>query len=194
MTEYKYCKKDLLKHPEKYQMTPYEGVKFLQAYSDLRHQVIEKLNVNYNTNFERFVTENFHTNEIPEDFIDTNKFLKLVLTEKIIQNLNKNNEEILDIFLKKFEVKKKLFTRYDKQYKEITDDYFDLRNYILLSANFVVAYQQTMNLKYLNTSLKLNDLVISNIEKVLDKCYRELFFMILQLEVDCINNLWLKKR
>lgn len=193
MIEYNYCDKDLLRYPEKYQMSAYGGIWFLHAYSNSRHNVLEKLNVCSSESFGKFIIENFAVNEISIDFIHTTKFLSLTLIEKINKNINKQNEVILDVFLKKFEVKKKIFTKYDKQYKEKTEDYFDLENYILLSANFIVTYQQTMNLKYLNACLKLNDLVISNLDKVHDKRFRKLFFMILHAELDCINNLCLKK-
>lgn len=192
MIEYSYCNKDLLKYPEKYQMSIYGGIEFLDAYSNSRHNALERLNVNSGS-FERFVIENFAANETPSDSIHTDEFLSLTLIEKINKNINKQNESILEVFLKKFEVKKKIFTEYDKQCKEKTDDYLNLGNYILLSANFIATYKQTANLKYLNTCLKLNDLVVSNLPRVHDERLRKLFSIVLRMELECINNLCLKK-
>ena len=42
-------------------------------------------------------------------------------------------------------------------------------NYILLSNICVIKYEKTKNLKFLNTILKLNDLICSEIENIKDK-------------------------
>ena len=190
---YNYCDKDLLEFPEKYQMSTFSGIKFIHSYLNLRNNVLVKLNVDNDKSFERTIIENFVSDKISMDYIHTTKFLSLTLIDKINKKTVKQNEEILEIFLKKFEVRKKIFTEYDKQIKEITKDYFDLRNYILLSANFIVSYQQTLNLKYLNVCLKLNDLIISKLDQIREKQFKELFYLIIQIELDCIKQLCLKK-
>lgn len=193
MTEYPYCNRDLLRYPEKYQMSIYEGILFMSAYSKSRHDVLQKLSIDYNKNFEKFIVENFTVDRISIDVIHTYKFLSYILVNRVNKQFNKQNDIILDVLLKKFEITKKIFTSYDKHYKENTGDYFDLRNYILLSANCVSAYKQTSNLKYLNACLKLDDVVISKIDMVNEERFRLLFIIILRAELDCINNLCTKK-
>ena len=138
---YSYCDKDLLEFPEKYQMSTFSGIEFIHSYSNLRNNVLLKLNVDKDKSFEATVIGNFVKSKISIDHIHTTKFLSSTLIDKITKKTVKQNEEILEIFLKKFEVRKKIFTEYDKQIKEITKDYFDLKNYILLSANFIISYQ-----------------------------------------------------
>ena len=190
---YNYCNKDLLEFPEKYQMSTFSGIEFIHSYSNLRNNVLLKLNVDKDKSFEATVIGNFVKGKISKDHIHTTKFLSSTLIDKIKKKTIKQNEEILEIFLKKFEVRKKIFTEYDKQIKEITKDYFDLKNYILLSANFIISYQQTLNLKYLNVCLKLNDLIISKLDQIYENQFKELFYFIIQMELDCISQLSLKK-
>jgi hypothetical protein len=190
---YSYCDKDLLEFPEKYQMSTFSGIEFIHSYSNLRNNVLLKLNVDKDKSFEATVIGNFVKGKISKDHIHTTKFLSSTLIDKIKKKTIKQNEEILEIFLKKFEVRKKIFTEYDKQIKEITKDYFDLKNYILLSANFIISYQQTLNLKYLNVCLKLNDLIISKLDQIYENQFKELFYFIIQMELDCISQLSLKK-
>lgn len=192
MTEYSYCKRDLLRYPEKYQMSTYGGVMFLNAYLDSRHDVLKKIDVAPGENLEKFVIENFVASEISTDVIHTDKLLSNTLI-KVIRGIDKQSDRVLDIFLKKFEVKRKIFTIYDTQYKENTEDFSDLKNYILLSTNFILEYQHTMNLKYLNACLKLNDLIISILPEIRDERFKKLFSLILQAELACVDNLRLKK-
>ena len=190
---YSYCDKDLLEFPEKYQMSTFSGIEFIHSYSNLRNNVLLKLNVDKDKSFEAAVIENFVNSKISIDHIHTTKFLSSTLIDKIKKKSIKQNEEIMEILLKKFEVRKKIFTEYDKQIKKITKDYFDLKNYILLSANFIISYQQTLNLKYLNVCLKLNDLIISKLDQIHENQFKELFYFIIQMELDCIGQLSLKK-
>tara|TARA_B110000495_G_C22999038_1_gene589362 strand:+ start:239 stop:826 length:588 start_codon:yes stop_codon:yes gene_type:complete len=190
---YSYCDKDLLEFPEKYQMSTFSGIEFIHSYSNLRNNALLKLNVDKDKSFEATIIGNFVKSKISIDHIHTTKFLSSTLIDKIKKKTINQNEEILEIFLKKFEVRKKIFTEYDKQIKEITKDYFDLKNYILLSANFIISYQQTLNLKYLNVCLKLNDLIISKLDQIYENQFKELFYFIIQMELDCISQLSLKK-
>jgi hypothetical protein len=190
---YSYCDKDLLEFPEKYQMSTFSGIEFIHSYSNLRNNALLKLNVDKDKSFEATIIGNFVKTKISIDHIHTTKFLSSTLIDKIKKKTINQNEEILEIFLKKFEVRKKIFTEYDKQIKEITKDYFDLKNYILLSANFIISYQQTLNLKYLNVCLKLNDLIISKLDQIYENQFKELFYFIIQMELDCISQLSLKK-
>ena len=193
MIEYNYCDKDLLRYPEKYQMSAYAGIQFLYAYFLSRKNVLKSLDVNNNVSFDEFIINKFIIINKNDDQIITEKHLSCILVRKI-NKMSKDQDDIdLDIFLRKFEIKKKIFTEYNKEFKEKTENYFELKNYILLAANFIVAYQQTTNLKYLNVCLKLNDLIISNLHKIEGECFRILFLLVLRKELDCINELCTKK-
>jgi len=80
-------------------------------------------------------------------------------------NLEKN-DKIINIFIKKFEVKKRIFSSYNKLFIETSSNYQEIINYILLSTICIIKYEKTKNLKFLNTVLKLNDLLCSEIENI----------------------------
>ena len=103
-----------------------------------------------------------------------------------------SDPKIFNIIQKKFEVSKKVYKKYDEHGNPSTKDYFSLKNYIQLSAKCCLAYQESMNLKFLNTALKLNDFVLSMYERVPDK-YRQLFGMALRMEIDAVRNICEKK-
>ena len=67
----------------------------------------------------------------------------------------------IDVFLKKYEIKKKLMSKYDTNFFEKNQDYKNLRNYLLLGLLCVIRYEETRNLKFLNTILKINDMLIT---------------------------------
>ena len=68
----------------------------------------------------------------------------------------------LSRFLKKFEVYKRLREAYTSDMRSASSNYSNLLNYALLSVGILYYYGHTGNLKMLNGSLKLNDLLCSN--------------------------------
>ena len=95
------------------------------------------------------------------------------------------------MILKKFELKKKLFLKYNSDFKEITSDYYFLRNYLLLSLLCLILYEKSKSLKYLNSSLKINDILSSQtIETSEDKIFLK---HVLEKELELITNLCKKK-
>ena len=97
------------------------------------------------------------------DKIETDKYLKIILIDIFQKNLFNYNH--IDIFVKKFELTKKLFEKYNEKFIPISKNCFNLINYILLSFICLLCYKQEKNLKYLNTSLKLNDTLTNQISK-----------------------------
>ena len=96
---------------------------------------------------------------------------------------------MLDIFIKNFETKKQLFTRYDCNYKQSSDNYSELINYSLLSTISLLYYEKTLNLKYLNISLKLNDTLCSQIKKIGDPVEVFLLKFSIEKELESISKL-----
>ena len=73
--------------------------------------------------------------------------------------LTSNDKIILSKLVKSFEIKKKIFTEYDFNKNTFSIDYKNLRNYILFSLLCGKEFKNSRNLKYLNTALKLNDII-----------------------------------
>ncbi|WP_428324997.1 hypothetical protein [Nitrosopumilus sp.] len=178
--KYNYSNQDLLKNPEKYSFSKFGGYEFLESYFLSRKEWIQKI--------EYLLKDNLSLSDIIHYFcdieIDKNEeeiilenFLAKLLCKKI--NENKINLKI-DNFIKKFEIKKKLFTTYDLSLIEKSKDHKNLRNYLLLTFLCLNKYDETNNLKYLNTSLKINDLSISQIKNINEQM--DLFLLKTNLE------------
>ena len=87
--------------------------------------------------------------------------LILLLIEQ--ENIKNDVYDILSIFVRKFEVSKKIFPYYGINYKNPIGkaNSPDVSLYIYLSLASLLFYDKTENLKFLNVALKLNDTVCS---------------------------------
>lgn len=187
--EYFYSKLDLLRYPQKYQKTPFDGIDFLNAYKINRLNRISSLKV------DGFSLKKF-LNSLTTNYNDGRDFLlNDFLCHLLIMSKNKINFDIIEkntnLILKKFEIKKKLFIKYDSNFKEVNFETNFLRNYMLLCLLCLIQYEKVSSLKYLNSSLKINDLISSQtIESVDDKI---LFKYLLEKELKFIHQLCDKK-
>lgn len=95
--------------------------------------------------------------------IYTEPALKLLLQIAVEQDQINRDEYLfwLNRFLKRYEVSKKLCSAYQPSMKAASDDYGNQINFALLSLASLHEYEWTGNLKMLNTSIKLNDLLCS---------------------------------
>lgn len=164
---YNYSKKGQLHYPQKYEKTPFEGKNFLVEYQNLREKNIKIL--------KEKIKDEIEFNEILKNLkIGKNKeseFFTRILLESVLKENSdsEKNNNIINIFIKKFEVKKRIFSSYNKLFVENSSNYQEMINYILLSNICVIKYEKTKNLKFLNTILKLNDLICSEIENIKDE-------------------------
>lgn len=164
---YNYSKKGQLHYPQKYEKTPFEGKNFLVEYKNLREKNIKIL--------KEKIKDEIEFNEILKNLkIGKNKeseFFTRILLESVLKENSdsEKNNNIINIFIKKFEVKKRIFSSYNKLFVENSSNYQEMINYILLSNICVIKYEKTKNLKFLNTILKLNDLICSEIENIKDE-------------------------
>tara|TARA_B110000438_G_scaffold209708_1_gene201630 strand:+ start:369 stop:959 length:591 start_codon:yes stop_codon:yes gene_type:complete len=165
MIEYRYNQGDLLNNPQKYTFTEFANLDFLDAYKKSRniHSTHSDISLDLFQNLFKFLIPNINTNLILNNEIETEKSLKIILIEIFQKNFL--NYKHIDIFVKKFELTKKLFEKYDKKFISKSKNYSDLINYILLSFICLLCYKQEKNLKYLNTALKLNDTLTNQISK-----------------------------
>lgn len=186
---YQYTKRDLLKIPQKYQQSQFEGKEFLDSYFKNRTEVIEKTNCSDKT------LESIE-NELKKIAISSKNDLEKIFI-KIIYDKNTNeklsNNKIIDIFLKKFEIKKRVMEEYDSNNKEKSDNFYYLRNYLLISILCCLRYRETKNLKFLNTILKINDTLISQFFKINEILNLEILSIILRMEIDFITELYTLK-
>ena len=101
---------------------------------------------------------------------------------------------ILDVFTKKFEVFKRIYEEYSGSLKKIGENYQKLDHYIIMSFTMIYFYNIGKNLKYLNVSLKLNDLICSSKQTIGSKDDLIILYYSIILELESINNLIMVKK
>ena len=110
---------------------------------------------------------------------------------RILLHIIKNNKDTkinakFEMYLKKFEINKRLYDKYDDNEKNSTR-YDIIENYILLSLISILKFKKTENLKFLNTALKLNDTICSEFRNMIKEDYNKLFKFSLESEMSIIT-------
>ena len=164
---YQYTKENLLQSPTKYQYSLYEGRSFFKKYNNSRNNCLSELTKRLDYMLE---------NDIPifNKFSENNIYEKNdLILNNFLNHLNKiSNSEIIKfkniikVLIKRFEVSKKLYMKYDKMLlKKSSTNYKEISNYPLFSILLQRFYKLSLipeeKLIYLNTILKINDLIIS---------------------------------
>jgi len=178
-------------------MSTFENLDFLAGYKKSRQSILEIIeNNNEILDFQDIlkktsICENNNFKNIQKFFIDTDKLLKFLYVD-VLNDYNNDNIS-LDILIKKFEIKKKIFESYDLEFKENTKKFINLKNYILLSLICLLKYEKTNNLKFLNVSLKLNDTICSQVKTLVILEDILIFNFVIKKELQIIFNLCDKK-
>ena len=95
---------------------------------------------------------------------------------------------MINHFVQRFEVTKKLFTRYDKGVRRGLSQSDNFEIYIIFSLILSIIYIQSSNLKYLNTLLKICDLMTSLIsENNINKIHTGLLQQVILIEITLIK-------
>tara|TARA_B110000014_G_scaffold262163_1_gene255536 strand:+ start:262 stop:852 length:591 start_codon:yes stop_codon:yes gene_type:complete len=163
--EYKYCNRDLLEKPEKYNFSEYNGEEFVQAYFRFRIEKVEEIknNIKKEKNIDEIIDEIIQKNEKIEDK-KLEKILIGILKEKK-NDIHRSNSDI-DKFLKKYEVKKRLIIDETKKLETNIQDYGKIINYLFLDLLCVIRYNERKNLRFLNLILKVNDMLLTQYAKM----------------------------
>lgn len=167
--EYIYTQKSLLKNPEKYQYSQFEGNSFFGKFIKDRENSIKMLKnrqkkfLEYNYSYE----DNYYC----ENYIEGND---IVLSKYLIYLLkgDKLEFEKVNLLIKRFEVSKKLYTTYNKRdIKKSSNKYNEILNYSLFSLVLQKLYHNSLDDKqkmiYLNIILKLHDTLSSIKEDII---------------------------
>ena len=154
---YKYITNNNLKleNRQNYMYSEYGGRDFLAAYHCTRKNYIDKYDFDVSS-------INMLQNDIPKDNITANELNSLV-QKFTVGEWDNTDRERLDYYIKAFEVRKRLYTEYEAGKVRPTEvaEYDKIVSYELLAMCVAHAYRYTQNLKYLNTLLKLNDILLS---------------------------------
>ena len=194
-SSYTYSDGNLLKNPQKYQMTPFLDKNFLNDYQRTRINYLEKI-----SKFEKIelkkIIHNINQKDMQEDrngkFNSVTSIMLFDVLTALINDEN-NNFDIIDKFIKKFETKKLIFSKYDDNLQPISNEYSEIRNYLLLASICVFKFKNSKNLKYLNTLLKLNDTICSQINSIDNSIDASLCNIVITNEQNFIADLIQKK-
>ena len=192
--EYSYANTDLLEFPQKYQMTPFEGREFLSSYEKNRQKILDKIKNNQTVNSLSHTLKLLQKQfliDIKSDqkiFVTSNQLSSILLRLQHQKETQQETKFIMAL-LKKFEIKKRIFSEYDHELKENSTDFKILTNYILLAAICAKKFQDNSNPKFLNVLLKLNDTICSQINSINDVNNLSLIYYIINLELEYIRDL-----
>tara|TARA_B000000460_G_scaffold7339_1_gene5255 strand:+ start:1698 stop:2318 length:621 start_codon:yes stop_codon:yes gene_type:complete len=192
--EYSYTNTDLFEFPQKYQMTPFEGREFLSSYEKTRQKILDKIKNNQTVNSLSHTLKLLQKQfliDIKSDqkiFVTSNQLSSILLRLQHQKETQQETKFIMAL-LKKFEIKKRIFSEYDHELKENSTDFKILTNYILLAAICAKKFQDNSNPKFLNTLLKLNDTICSQIDSINDVNNLSLIYYIINLELEYIHDL-----
>ena len=188
--EYIYSIGDLLNNPINYQRTSYEGIKFLKAYFKSREKIILKDNhIKFNQIIEKFPKIELENN----DLIETNQLLQNLSQQILHKTLDSEFKNHLDSLVRRFEITKKIFDVYLHDYKQHSGDFKNIKNYVFLSWIFLMYFLYNKNLKYLNVSLKINDLLCSQFSDIFEYELRDLISSLIKEEIKIIRDLCASK-
>ncbi len=158
-----------------YSFSLFEGGNFLEYYYEHRSRAIKNLNGIIDSSKEK--------KSIKDNSGVTGTILNQIL-EKIKDSGAADN---LDFYVVKFEVNKILYDSYDEGRPQ--GAYNNIKNYILLSYCCLEKYKISGRLKYLNTSLKLNDIIISSLKNISDVEDLVMSLEIINLELSIIKEI-----
>jgi hypothetical protein len=103
-------------------------------------------------------------------------------------------DRLLEFFLARFEITKKVYTAYDNGKRALSEQSHVLVNYALLGLNGILQYKREKILTALNASLKINDLLCSAQENVILPGELSLTIASLRMEIQAVKSLCFEKR
>ena len=188
--KYSYTEIDLLESPQKYQHSEFQGKAFISAFRKSRENILNYISKNttiaklsdvyatlskHNSSFE-FKNSNYTTNEFLIYFLtnDDNQEEKMQFVEKLLKN---------------FEIQKKIFSNYEFLTLKHSENYTIMENYVLFSLVCAKIFKITKNLKFLNTLLKLNDILSSRVQSINESVTLSLIHHAINFELEFVNDL-----
>ena len=212
MENYEYTEVNRLKKPHNYMYTPYFGVEFVQSYFDDRSNKIEKFKARKDKQDIGTIDAYFCTastlklekgqkllpinfKDIVENIASFNLKNKIVteklLTSLLVSQLNNENEKLikewLDRLVQRFEVTKKIYEIYLVGFRKGRGSKDMVRLYWIFALLLALYFSETKNIKYLNTLLKVNDLLCSLGDDLIRKIPIQGLELVLSVETEAVQ-------
>ena len=194
-----------LENPQAYQYSEFSGRKFVDSYKDFRLKVMGSLKAdegNLGMSIQSHIRQFAGLNKekllkrISEENFTKNILSMLLYAQNSIGLKDKevSNEvyKRLSIFIRKYEVSKKIFSQYSDNMEKIGENYKGIDNYVLLALNIALFYQSSKNLKFMNALFKINDMLCGMKDGIKTDVI-PLFYLSLKIEMDETKNLFEEK-
>jgi len=152
--KYTYFNKDVFNNKLNYSYSKFGGVEFLKSWKEKRKECIAILLASDNLRYKII------------DYSKTNsEFEKWLSTDTVFTEIDK-----VHLLIKRFEVTKRIYEVYDGDYRRVNRDvtYDNLNLYINFGLILVKLYHKYQHLQYLNSLLKLVDIICSRIFEMKD--------------------------
>lgn len=169
---YKYITDNNLYQTQDYMYSEYGGVDFIREYISSRRTYLESPKGAGNAE-----SRKKESNAVREELRDILKNLKSsAYDEEVICSV--------DVYAKRFEIRKKIYTKYDRNKKPFLDAGFeDYESYLLLADCLLFVYRKKRCLKYFSCLLKIDDTLLSMQDKLGEE-EREYLRKIIRQELD----------
>lgn len=178
MNLYRYVTEDNRVKKQNYMYSSYHGIDFIKEYRSVRLQSIDKIKgyILKNSSCDAPVQQDLFFSMKGDIYRSENENNNIIfLLEEVIAQIQENgfsslSKKFIDrinLLIKSFEVRKRIYDRYDNSFVPVNGaNFLDVLPYALFGFLLGLICMETMNLKYLNTYLKVNDTLISIIEKM----------------------------
>jgi hypothetical protein len=93
--------------------------------------------------------------------LDIKNSLEKTLLNQLREGITLEEERVLDKLARKFEISRKIFSNYDSDFKKIESSSDEMNIYALLAINLFLGFESGKNFKFLNTGLKINDMLVT---------------------------------
>ena len=187
LTSYPYKGSDPLSQPFKYTYTPFIGIKYIDIWSKYRNSIISKINPDL-----IFIEEINYQPEINN--IDTNKLILSLISSFSRNKVDINNWIWLKWLIKRFEIKKKLYSSYqtDMNKAKGIGEFQILELYSNFSRLLSLSLERYEHLPSLNSLIKCNDILCCYKDN-LDSRNINILFLAIKCELNTVNKLLLNK-
>ena len=176
--KYKYITRNNLYEKQTYMYSEFKGMDFIKEYLNSRKNCLNEFDKTETVGKGTEITYSV----VYKDLLSNCENLK---TGK---NLNKAIASV-NAYTKSFEVRKRIYTGYDAEWKPLNGAGFEeYESYLVFADCLLLAYHQTKCLKYFNCLLKLDDTLLS-IQNRMGQEAKEHFRQTIQQELDIFNQL-----
>lgn len=185
-TDYFYITSNALTDKINYSYSQFQGIQFIETYKTTRRHYLAQIRTgkhfvisSLKTSSDKSAKSNTETEDILDSWIDN-----------LIDDKTDFNQ--INLLLKRFEVVRKIFENYDENFRPIDKNkYHQNINYLKFGIVLILCYEKTSKLQYLNSLLKLNDILCSIFNKIEDS-HQDYFRWILIKELEFTEELLLK--